>query len=149
MTVENALLRRINNRHRQDRFAPSPTVFLLQETIITSVQRLDQPSHSLHTMIGSPIEAHPLPGTSKFLSTAKDENIPPPYADQQAPPPYDPCASNRALRQPRTRSIPFASGVEMEWSPDIHQSPDDILFVTVRINQLNRRHSSDEDLPQR
>jgi hypothetical protein len=53
------------------------------------------------------------------------------------------------MRQPRTRSIPFGSGVTMEWSPDIHQSPDDIILVTVRLHQLGRRESFDENLPQR
>lgn len=100
-------------------------------------------------MIGSPLEAYPLPGASKFFSTERDDNLPPPYAAQQAPPSYSFCAPSIALRQPRTRSIPFGSGVTIEWSTDIPQSPDDIMFVTVRISQLGRRQSFDENLPQR
>ena len=108
-----------------------------------------EPSYSLHIMTGSPLEAHPLPGTSKFFSTEEDENIPPPYAAQQALPPYSFCPPNNALGQPRTISVPFGSGVTFEWSPVIPQSPDDIIFVTVRINKLGPRQSFDGHLPQR
>src|ERR1700712_875501 len=100
-------------------------------------------------MIGSPLEAHPLPGTSQFFSTEKDDDLPPPYAAQQAPPSYSSSTSSSALRQPRTRSIPFGSGVTIEWSTDVPQSPDDIMFVTVRISQLDRTQSCDVNAPQR
>jgi hypothetical protein len=111
---------------------------------------LVQPLCSLHVMIGcSPLEAYPLPGTLRLFSTEKDENVPPPYAAQQAPPPYSSHIPNNAMRQPRTRSIPFGSGVTMEWSPEIPQSPDDIVLVTVRLHRLGRRGCFDGNLPQR
>lgn len=103
----------------------------------------------LHTMIGSPVEAHPLPGSSRFFTSEKDYNVPPPYAAQQTPPPYSSSTSNRALSQPCTRSVPFASSVITEWSPNIPRSPDGIIYVTVKINRLDLKQSFDEDLPQR
>lgn len=118
------------------RFAPFKRFAPYKKLPVSPSHALIQPSYSLHAMIGcSPLETYPLPGTSRTA--------------QQTPPPYSSPTSNDTLRQPRTRSVPFSSGVTMEWGPDIAQSPDDIILVTVRIHQLGRRGSFEENLPQR
>jgi len=96
-----------------------------------------------------PLNAYPLPGTSRFLTSERELCAPPPYAAQQAPPPYPPCKENDTTVGPSTRSIPFGPGVTFDWNFKKTRSPDDIIIVTVRINQLGRRDSFDGPLPDR
>lgn len=104
-------------------------------------------------MIGSPLEADPLPGTSRFYTSQRDAHMPPPYASQQPPPPYPSCTPTpkATIPQPSTRSVPFGHGVTFEWNSALPSSPDDIIIVTVRTNQLglSRRQSFDDPLPER
>jgi hypothetical protein len=97
----------------------------------------------------SPLDAHPLPGTSRFLTTERDLCVPPPYKAQQAPPPYSSDESNTKQTTPSTRSVPFGSNVTFEWSSQKPRSPDDIIIVTVRVNTQGRRQSFDDPLPER
>ena len=98
---------------------------------------------------GSPLDAHPRPGTSRFLTTERELCLPPPYKAQQSPPPYDSDEASTNTAQLSTRSVPFGSGVTFEWNSNKPQSPDDIIIVTVRINTQNCRDSFDEALPER
>lgn len=100
-------------------------------------------------MISSPLDAHPLPGTSRFLTSERISCLPPPYDAQQTPPPYPSCSSKTVVRRPTTRSFPFGAGVTFEWTHGIPPSPDDIILAMVRINPLGRRQSFDDPLPER
>lgn len=110
---------------------------------------IDRPKHTLKMTGGSPLDAHPLPGTSRFLTSERELCTPPPYKAQQAPPPYTSDESSTRTAQLSTRSVPFASGVTFEWSPNKPRSPDDIIIVSVRVNTLGRRNSFDDPLPER
>jgi hypothetical protein len=98
---------------------------------------------------GSPLDAHPLPGTSRFLTTERDLCTPPPYKAQQSPPPYASDESSSNASQLSTRSVPFGSGVTFEWNSNKPRSPEDIIIVTVRVNTQGRRQSFDDPLPER
>ncbi|GAB7323381.1 hypothetical protein MBLNU13_g05840t2 [Cladosporium sp. NU13] len=98
---------------------------------------------------GSPLDAHPLPGTSRFLTTERQLCVPPPYKAQQSPPPYPSDESSTDTAQLSTRSVPFSTGVTFEWNSTKPQSPDDIIIVTVRVNTQNCRESFDDPLPER
>ena len=97
----------------------------------------------------SPLDAHPLPGTSRFLTSERELCKPPPYKAQQPPPPYHSDETSNTPTQPSTRSIPFGSSVTFEWNSNRLRSPDDIIIVTVRVNTLGRRKSFDDPLPER
>jgi hypothetical protein len=97
----------------------------------------------------SPLDAHPLPGTSRFLTSERELCIPPPYKAQQAPPPYSSHETNGSSTQVSTRSVPFGSSVTFEWDSNKPRSPDDIIIVTVRVNTLGRRQSFNDPLPER
>lgn len=102
-------------------------------------------------MIGSPLEAHPLRSSSCRSSVSQNDEIdgPPPYVAQQAPPPYLPRTPSTRTPQPRTKSIPFGTGVSIEWDRTAPPSSEDIIIVTVRVNKLGRRLSFDDPLPER
>ena len=96
----------------------------------------------------SPLNADPLPGTSRFLTSERVLCVPPPYT-AQPPPPYSSSNPEVLTTKLSTRSIPFGSGVTFERPHNTPPSPDDIIIVTVRINQLGRRKSFDDPLPER
>lgn len=98
---------------------------------------------------GSPLDADPLPGTSRFLTTERNLCMPPSYKAQQSPPPYSSDESSTNAPQLSTRSVPFGSGVTFEWNSNKPRSPEDIIIVTVRVNTQGRRQSFDDPLPER
>jgi hypothetical protein len=111
--------------------------------------RVRQLKHTPKMIDHDPLNAHPLPGTSRFLTSERDLCVPPSYTAQQAPPPYPSRNGNDESTQPSTTSVPFGSGVTFKWNPNTPCSLNDITIVTVRVNQLGRRQSFDDPLPER
>lgn len=116
---------------------------------VKTLQEIETAGPYEANMIASPLNAHPLPGTSRFLTSERDLCRPPSYEAQPNPPPYTSCTSKTVARHPTTRSFPFGAGVTFEWNYSTPRSPNDIILVTVRTNPLGRRQSFDDPLPER